>query len=171
MAPGRCRPLPSATAQCDQRTGTSGPTGAFPRVTLMISKSSRLKRRFFTRVTPAFTATNQSINQFNSFHFISFIDLFFLCVCVCACVSHGSLQSNQHNYNQQLIQAFNRTPTKPPQSNPPPPPPPPPPIWWPATQLIRAIRADLDRKKGRRKERERERQGGMGNDTVTSPLR
>ena len=98
VAPGRCRPLPSATAQCDQRTGTSGPTGAFPRVTLMISKSSRLKRRFFTRVTPAFTATNQSINQFNSFHFISFhlLIFFFVCVCVCVCFTRlSSIQSAQ----------------------------------------------------------------------------
>ena len=80
---------------------------------------------------------NQSINQsINSIHFISFIDLFCVCVCVCACVSHGSLQSNQHNYNQQLIQAFNRTPAKPPQSNPPPPPPPPPPPHLVASNSI-----------------------------------
>ena len=103
VAPGRCRPLPSATAQCDQRTGTSGPTGAFPRVTLMISKSSRLKRRFFTRVTPAFTATNQSINQsINSIHFISFIDLF-LCVCVCVCVCFTRLSSIQSAQLQSAI--------------------------------------------------------------------
>ena len=152
MAPGRCRPLPSATAQCDQRTGTSGPTGAFPRVTLMISKSSRLKRRFFTRVTPAFTATNQSINQFNSFHLL----IFFVCVCVCftrlSSIQSAQLQSAINSSLQpDTRQTTSIKPSSSSSSSSPPP------IWRPATQLIRAIRADLDRKKGRRKERERER--------------